>query len=293
MAETGTNPAPCLVTPSYGPDLARCALLVRSVEAMMPGTRHYLIIDRHELGAFAHLASSTVQIIESESLLPTRFRRMPFGPPIWFSFGGALTRGWIVQQMLKIAAATQLGEDVTVYCDSDVVFTRPFSLNHLFIGDRLPLLDLDLNMGKNAEWTATACRLLGYAEARCTVRGHIGNLIPWRASVARQMTDAIEAATGRRWDRAIAAQRTFSEYVLYGCFVRNFVGYDAAGHVPSDSSVVGYSWGKDIARSDVLAAVFDGMKPHEVGVMLHSKSRPDLTLVQQFAEKAWARTAST
>lgn len=56
------------VTPTYLPDLARRGLLVESIKRIVP-IPHYLIVDRCEGSAFAHLQSGQRRPIESEEIL--------------------------------------------------------------------------------------------------------------------------------------------------------------------------------------------------------------------------------
>ena len=40
------------VTKSYAPDLERCELLCRSIDALAPEAGHWIIVDRRDLAAF-------------------------------------------------------------------------------------------------------------------------------------------------------------------------------------------------------------------------------------------------
>ena len=50
-----------IITPSYPPDLERCALLVESLDRCCPGAKHYLIVDRRDISLFRRLASSRTE----------------------------------------------------------------------------------------------------------------------------------------------------------------------------------------------------------------------------------------
>ena len=46
---------------------------------------------------------------------------------IWVQARGRPIRGWLLQQLVKLAVAESLSADVLVHADSDVVLLRPFS----------------------------------------------------------------------------------------------------------------------------------------------------------------------
>jgi hypothetical protein len=70
------------------------------------------------------------------------------------------------------------------------------------------------------------------------------------------LLDHIERATGLPWQVAIARQRTFSEYVLYGIYLRSVVGYAASRHAPSTVALVKEPWDYDLSVSCELKRIF-------------------------------------
>ena len=83
-----------IVTPSYGPDLARCELLAESLDRTAADVPHYLLIDRHDYPAFRHLNGGKRRLVEAEALVGSRFWRMPGRKPFWLSGHALPVRGW-------------------------------------------------------------------------------------------------------------------------------------------------------------------------------------------------------
>ena len=285
--------AVAIVTPSYAPDFERCRLLVESLARCAPGLRHYLIVDRRDRGLFAVLEDERTRIIESETLLSPTFIRLPNKRSYWWNWRGPPVRGWIVQQMLKIAAADVISADTLVYVDSDVAFIRPFDAQALDVNGLSGLLDNDYAGGRIVEWTETAARLLGLERQSVPPRGHVGNMICWRREVVLAMCAHIEQATGQSWRQAIARQKSFSEYVLYGTFVRAVIGYAAAGQRPSGVPLIQPSWGTDLSSAEAVRGFFDNFDIRTIGVMAHSKDATDLVQMRIELERLWAANCPT
>jgi hypothetical protein len=276
-----------IVTPSYAPDFERCRLLVDSVAHCAPELSHYLIIDRRDLAIFAELENDRTHIIASEDLLSRSFIRLPTRRSIWFNRRGLPVRGWIAQQMLKIAAANAIEADRLVYADSDVAFIRRFAIADLEIDGRPGLLDVPPVNKQAVDWSNVACHLLGLDPATVPARSHVGNMIVWRRDNALAMQRAIEDARGMDWQQAVARAVSFSEYTLYGCFVRARLGYAAAGQVPSDVPLIKASWGVDLSTPSAVGNLFADLDPRTIGVMAHSKDRVDLRMMRQELERQW------
>ena len=77
MDAPAMTPSLAFITPSYPPDLERCALLVESLDRFGPAFKHYIIVDRTDMPLFAHLASARTILTEAESVIDRRFIRIP------------------------------------------------------------------------------------------------------------------------------------------------------------------------------------------------------------------------
>ncbi len=281
------TPSLAFVTPSYTPDLERCALLVRSLDRFGPSFKHYIIIDRAEMPAFAHLASERTILIEAESVMDHRFVRIPWKGGTWLNWRTLPMRGWISQQVKKLASVNFVTEDILVMTDSDATFVKPVSVEYFLIDGKAGLLDVDYCADMVPTWTNVAKKLLGLSITP-KLRGHVGTMIAWRREHMLALHAHIETATGLPWQIAIARQRTFSEYILYGIFVREVLGYDASQHAPSTRSLVKQPWDHDLSTQSGLKAYFDTIESDNIAVMIHSKDGLPVSAARPYFEALFA-----
>jgi len=278
------------VTPSFPPDRERCALLVESLDRCCPEAEHYLIIDRYDMPYFRGLASSRTKLIQSEEVIEDWLHRFPTRHGYWWSLKTWPVRGWIMQQIRKIAVANVLTVPNIVYCDSDMAFIRPFGLENLMVDGQLGLIDVPYQDENVRRWTKDARLLLGIQESRGDVRGHVGQMIVWRRENVLKMQARIEATHGMSWQQAIARRTTISEYVLYGVYVREFIGYEPSGHKPSQVPLVKTSWDMDITTSSGLDAFFTEFDPRTIAIMAHSKDPIDQVHLRRLVEAQWVQS---
>ena len=281
------TPSLAFITPSYPPDLERCALLVESLDRFGPAFKHYIIVDRADMPLFAPLASARTILIEAERVIDRRFIRIPWKGSSWYNWRALPMRGWISQQVYKLAAVKIVPEDILVMTDSDTTFVRPFTVDDFLVGGKTGLLDVDYCAGMVPIWTGVAAKLLGLKQPP-PLRGHVGNLIAWRREHILALHTHIEAATGLPWQIAIARQRTFSEYILYGVFLRDVIGYANSHHAPSTRSLVKQPWDHDLSSQSGMKAYFDTIEPDNIAVMIHSKDGLPVSAARPYFEALFA-----
>ncbi len=281
-------PTLAFVTPSYPPDMERCALLVESLDRFGPTFKHYIIVDRADMPVFAHLASARTILIEAESIIDKRFIRIPWKGSSWYNWRALPMRGWISQQVYKLAAVKLLPEDILVMTDSDTTFVRPFTVDNFLVDGKTGLLDVDYCAGMVPTWTGVATKILRL-KAQPPLRGHVGNLIAWRREHIVALHALIERTTGLPWQIAIARQRTFSEYILYGIYIRQVLGYDASHHAPSTRALVKQPWDYDLSSQAGLKAYFDAIEPDNIAVMIHSKDGLPVSAARPLFEALFAK----
>lgn len=275
------------VTPSYPPDLQRCALLVESLDRCCPEAVHYLIVDRRDVSGFRRLASSRTKIVESEALIEPWLRRLPTRHGLWVSLRTVPVRGWMMQQIRKLAVANYLSVPNIVCCDSDMAFIRRFELSNLMVDGEVGLLDVPFQNDNIRTWTRDARRLLGLPADGGEFRGHVGQMICWRRDNVLGLQQRIEARTGMSWQQAIARMKTVSEYIVYGVYVRELIGYAKSGHHPSQVPLVKTSWDADLTTRDGLDAFFAEFDPRTIAIMAHSKDRIDQARLRELIEAQW------
>jgi len=220
-----------LVTPSHRGDLDRFALLADSVDRHVRGfTKHYTIVNDEDLPLFTPFQTSQRVVLPVSQFLPRWLRTLPpalrwRNRRLWWSFRAKPVHGWHVQQIAKIYAAATFAEERYCMIDSDVIFYRGFDTAELATPNISPLLTARLAIAADAplhaKWVMTAHRLLGLGEPSFPTDDHIGNIIVWDRATVRAMVERIETVTGRAWQEALCRNRGFSEYLLYGSYVRS------------------------------------------------------------------------
>jgi hypothetical protein len=275
-----------IVTPTFFPDLARCELLAESLDHTAPEVSHYLLVDRRDRSAFTHLEGGRRRIVDSEELLGNWILRAPGRRGFWLSLKALPVRGWIMQQILKIAAIDAITERTLVFCDSDTAFIRPFNRNTLLVNGKVGLLDVDFQDEMLRRWTTTARNLLGLPR-NGIFRNHVGNMICWNRETVSALRQRIEHSTGMNWQVALARLPSFSEYMIYGVFVREALGYDGVDHEPSAVPLVKPSWGMSLSDDSAVDAFFADFDPRTVAVMIHSKDAIRPARYRRHLERYW------
>jgi Family of unknown function (DUF6492) len=280
------TPSVAFVTPSYRLDRDRCALLSRSLEACAPDAEHWIVVDRGDLPLFRSLQSARTNVVAKEEVLPRWVRRIDtlrigLRSNVWLQAHGRPIRGWLLQQLIKLAVAEELTADVLVHADSDVVLVRPFSISSVIDGDdqvRLYELpdEIDETLPDHILWHRSAEKLLGIEHAESPMPDFISSLVPWKRENAVALLEHIERTTGRHWLPALAAASDVSEYTLYGRFAQDVLG-ESAGQFVSPTPLCHDYYKRVPLAVPELEALLDRVGEEEVAVSLTSKAgmKPD------------------
>lgn len=240
---------------------------------------------------FRQLSGPRTHIVDAREMLDPSFHKLWGRNGWWINARTPPVRGWITQQLRKLSMPRIVDHDILLNIDSDVVFIRPFTLDHLFEQARLALFEVDYRNGEIMAWAATAARLLGLPPPTET-NNYVGMLIPWWRHHVTALTDAIEREQGRPWQQALARQKSFSEYAIYGAFVRRGQGLDAAGHFSDSRMLVQTSWHKDTGTAAGLESLFTSAPDSAVAVMVHSKDSISPADYRRFVEQVWREGAA-
>ena len=274
-----------LLTMSYRGDYELCGLLCETADRFVPPAFHHVLaVPAADMALFRPLAARNRVLVTQESLLPRWLWRLPSPPPgarrllrlprrnMYATLKGGLVRGWIAQQMMKLAASRDAQADVVLHVDSDVAFVRPLTPDRLLQDGRVRLLRTpgagDTPMHR--PWHVAASRLLGLPPAPYQGADYIGNLTTWRPAVVAAMLARIGEIAGRDPFEALARTRDFSEYVLYGAFWDHVMKQSDAAHAPTDRLLCATVWpGLD---PDTLAAALDSLvlAPDQVAIGIQS-----------------------
>jgi hypothetical protein len=267
-----------VVTKSYAPDFNLCAALNRSVLENSPDdVQHNIVVPRRDIKLFQQLAGARTLIRCEADFLPGTFVSVPFSnflvnlrrpfPPV---------RGWIQQQVIKLAAIAASEDDVVLVVDSDVEFVRPFSADMFFHDGVVRFFcnpgQIDKRLPRHMTWHRVARILLGLPPAEPPYPDYISSPLSWDPKLVRQMLARVEVTTGRPWTTAIAGELDFSECVLYGVFVDEVMGATANSFV-SDDSLCLVHWEPTSLTLDSMADFINRFRPTDIAVVIQSKSR--------------------
>jgi hypothetical protein len=273
-----------VITPSFAPDFELCVDLNRSVLYNSPDTvHHHIIVPRPDLKLFGRLAGSRTQILCEEHLLPRTFVHVPFSNiTINLSRPFPPVRGWILQQVVKLAAVASSEADVVLVVDSDVEFIRPITAE-MFVRNgnvrfyRKPN-QIDERLPRHMIWHRVAYALLGLPPAKPPFTDYIpSSLVAWDPIIVRRMLARVTTTTGRPWPTAIAGQLHFSEWTLYGVFVDAMSGAEANSFASDDQLCLCY-WEHAPLNLDGVAQFIRGVRSTDVAAMISSKSRTPLVV---------------
>ena len=274
-----------LITISYKGDLdlARdlCASVDRYTDAQF---EHILIVPENELELFQPMSGERRRILSKESVLPKGYTKLPLPYKIdlrpvfykllremWWAPTG-LVRGWIVQQILKLAAPSLTNREIIVFADSDNVLIRPLTINDLMIDEKLRLYHAPgatQDSVMHRKWHKVSARLLGLEPRDYFGADYIGHLVTWRREAILSLQSKLEKIGGRPWDQVIARELAFSEYILYGIYAEHLLG-PASGQTPSSKEIMHASWHYPVHTEEGRAAFLNGLEDHHVGVAIQS-----------------------
>ncbi len=266
-----------IVTPSHGPDLERCRLLAESVARYASADfRQAVIVPRRDLRLFASaLKPFGVSVLAQEELLPGGLFSVPFSRKWQLSYRGWPVRGWIRQQVIKLAYAAHSCSDAVVFLDSDVCLIRAYRADAVmdeFGRVRLLAIPGRGNLPGHFPWHRLASRLLGLAEEDYHGYGYIGVPAVWKPAVVRQLLHFLDERHGGDWRHLLLHQRTLSEYILYGVFVQKILGLQAAGHVREEHKRTLEYWSHDKLSIEKIHQFLAGVGPQHQAVLLQSKA---------------------
>jgi hypothetical protein len=270
-----------LITPSFAPDFELCADLQRSVLDNTPDYAvQHIIVPREDLGLFRRLAGPRTHIHCEADFLPRSFVSIPFSrftvnlrrpyPPV---------RGWILQQVVKLAAAAVFDEEVVVLVDSDIEFVKSFAVETFVNDGRVRFFrkpgSVDERLPRHMIWHRAAHALLGLPPAEPPYPDYIASLLAWDPRIVRKMLGRVSEVTGRPWATAIAAQLHFSEWTLYGVFVDKVLGGRANAFASEDPLCLAH-WGTTPLTPQTAGEFFGGLKHTDIAAMISAKSRTPL-----------------
>jgi hypothetical protein len=273
------QPKFCIITPSYTPDFERCRLLCHSIDKFIfPVVKHYIIVDQRDLKLFKQLESSTREIITKESILPWWIKRLPIFTQknIWLSLKTVPLRGWLIQQLTKMAIAQYIQEDVLIFIDSDVAFVRPFDLQKSLVqGEKIrffqELNSIPQDLGQFYQWFQTISQLLQVPMTNFPAHNYVCQIVTWKRDNVFKLYETLEKHSNRHWIETFCNCWNISEYVLYGVFVDQVLG-DQSGHFYDQAQICHHYWREEFLSSEDLKRFILEIEPYQVAVMISAKA---------------------
>lgn len=280
-----------IITPSYAPDFERCKLLNYSINKFVTTpVNHYIVVDNRDYNLFSQLQSENTQILTKESLLPWWIKRIPIQKNVWFSLKTLPIRGWLIQQIIKIASAQSIAENVSVFIDSDVLFVRPFQLENLVNNDKVRLYrgceGNDVQKQWHLKWHKSAGKLLGLSEIDMTIPDYITQIVSWRRDCVLQLCQHLENVSGRSWIETLCNSWNISEYVLYGIFVDSIL--EGSRHYYDDKNICHNYWLPETLNKLELESFIKNINSEQVAVMISAKAGMPVKQYYSVLEKEFA-----
>jgi hypothetical protein len=273
-----------IVTPSYAGDFERCRLLAESVQRLVTGD-HYILVDEVDLTEFRCLEQFGAKVIDTRDLMGAGYRRIP-KTRLWLSPKGKVLRGWMTQQVRKMAFAEQGPSERILFVDSDIVFVRPFNPDAFTRDGHVPLFTTNWFNSESLAWGNQSRRLLGLPE-QDTSRGYVHPTF-WTRTVAQRMLDAVTNVAGRPWRDVITAERTFSEYTLYGVFAEEKVGLDALSLYSFNQPLMHLGWDYNTSIASERDRFFAELPESSYAMMFHSKHQTPVSAYEQRVRDLWS-----
>jgi Family of unknown function (DUF6492) len=271
-----------ILTPSYGPDLELCRDLNRSVLRWTPpDVHHHVLVPRRDRELFAPLRGPRTEVWTLDRLIPRRMLPVP-AANLWLNVRRPHVpiRGWVMQQLVQLSAGAELGADLLLLVDSDVVFVRPVTVDTFREAGRVRFYRsddaIDERLPRHLIWHDVARRLLGLPPAGSPpLPDYVSSPQAWDRRVVLALRDRVEEVTGRPWLDAIASQLHFSECILHGVFVDEVLGESA--NVFAAASMLCHNYYDETPLAAPAAASFvRALPPEDVAVMISAKSGTSL-----------------
>ncbi|MHB1011074.1 MAG: DUF6492 family protein [Propionibacteriaceae bacterium] len=288
-----------IVTPSYAPDFLRFRRLHESVvQHAPPDVTHHVLVPALDVNLFSSIDSSRLRVLRQSEVLPrhflmtTRLSRVPRLPSRYRV--GALNlrrpwppiRGWVLQQIVKLAFVSTLDADVALLIDSDVLLVRGFSeetfrregcVRHY----RAPQA-VHAGMTRHLNWRQTAARLLDLGKPSDDHADYNAGVVSWSPTIVRDLLARIEAVASLPWATAIGSQLDVSEYFLYGEYLAA-MGTPAQKAFTSDQNLCHSYWDSlTLALADEFV---ESMPATDIAILVQSNSGTGESVLDHIAAK--------
>jgi hypothetical protein len=265
-----------VLTPSFRGDAGLFDDLHRSVLAnTAPSVVHHVVVPPSDAPLFRQYESARCKVWTHRDLLPRYCVSVPHADGLTLNLRRPWppVRGWVVQQIMKLAGAAAIDARAVLIVDSDAVLVREATIDKFTHMGRLWHYRKDgavtANMERHVLWHNVARKLLGLPDiAVPPLPDYVSPICVWDPVVVRSLIAHIADATGRNWVDAVGSQLHVSEFVVYGVFV----DYVFGATVPRNEDLCHNYYERTPLSPAEAAAFADDMPSNALGVMISSHS---------------------
>ena len=265
-----------VLTPSFRGDARLFADLHASVLAnTAESVVHHVVVPPSDAHHFRQYEGARCRVYTHRDLLPRSCVSVPYASGLTLNLRRPWppVRGWVTQQIMKMAGAATLDARAVIIVDSDAVLLRELALDAFIHNGRLSHFRQDNavtpDMGRHVLWHNVARKLLGLpGTVALPAPQYISPITVWDPAVVRSLIAHIADSTGRNWMDAVAGELHVSEFVLYGVFVD-----DVLGGVPPFAGPVCHNYYERVPLNpDDARAFAEEMPASALGAMISSHS---------------------
>jgi Family of unknown function (DUF6492) len=283
------------VTPSYAADIERFSLQRESIERCGIEIPQVALVNHEDVSLFERIPfKKNLTIISTREILPPRIerRRLAWGarrrePRYWLGLNPI--HGWMLQQLLKLAAPAVVQTEGLICLDSDTLFVNNVCDQDFYSEDgRLHLYETEDIDAEMAEWYIKSLRFLGLPVQEQPLRRFTHSPVPFHRDVLLAMHEFIEKRHGKHWMEAMLDAEQIFEYSTYGAFATYI---DAARHVaPVRPSLCLYYWWSKQANTiqDDFLPRLRAANPK--AVLINSNMHQPVAAYRHLIEQAWELT---
>lgn len=290
-----------VVTPSHAPDLPSFRRLHASVLRWTdPGVRHIVAVPELDVDLFRGVGDDRLEVVGYRGVLPrefvstTRFARLP-GLPRGYRIGAVNARrpwppirGWMLQQVVKLALVSALEDEVALLIDSDVIAVRPIEEATFRRGDAVRLYRLphgvDDAMTRHVRWLAESARLLGLEGPEPDRPDYIAPFNSWSPELVRSALSRVESVAGRPWARTVGGSLDFSEFMLVGSWASAPEGASVPTFA-SDRSLCHSHWNPRPLDLAAARAFLETLAADDLAVHIQSNSSTGEDVLRWVADR--------
>lgn len=270
-------PPYALVTKTYRGDLGSFAVLCETIDRFAPGIRHIVVVDHADMDLFARFSGPFREVVDASRYLPELHEFTLLGRRMWRFGWNRVVRGWIYQQLAKIAVVASLDERAVVIVDSDARFIAPLPEDGIFSGTKVRFFHKpgapSGPIAESPKWHDAAAYALGLPQAGYTGADYIAGAVVWSPEVVRLMLSHIRRLHGGEWLKPLLRRLRFSEYVLYGVFCEHVQGPHRGAVCPTEVELSHCSWDYTFPRSEEIDRFVSELGSHAAVVLVQSNLR--------------------